>query len=84
MYGRKPPSPEANRKSILLAAVSALTYGLLMIGLARSAQFDPFWPPLATRAVSFVILAPVVVSTRRGLGLSDGRSSSPSGPDSAT
>lgn len=69
--GRRSPSPEANRKSILLAAASALTYGLLMIGLARSARFDPYWPPLVTRGVSVVILSPVVVgSMRRGLGLS--------------
>jgi uncharacterized membrane protein len=68
--GRTAPTPGDYRRSILLAVVSALTYGLLLLGLARSAQYDPYWPPFITRTVSLLILSLVIVSKRQGLGLS--------------
>ena len=67
---RRVPTPGDYRRSILLAVVSALTYGLLLIGIARSAQWDPYWPPFVTRFVSLAILAVVIGSKRQGLGLS--------------
>jgi drug/metabolite transporter (DMT)-like permease len=65
-----PVSAADNRRSIMLAILSAVTYGVLLLGMAGTAQYDPFWPPLVSRTLSVAILSAVIVSRGRGLGLS--------------
>jgi drug/metabolite transporter (DMT)-like permease len=65
--GDRPTS--GGRFSILLALVAAFLFGVVMVGFAVSAQYDPFYPPLVSRTVSAVLIGGVLAARRRPLVL---------------
>lgn len=68
--GRESVSAGDNRRSIMFALLSASTYGILLLGMAGSARYDPYWPPLVSRTLSVAILSAVIAAQGRGLRLS--------------
>jgi drug/metabolite transporter (DMT)-like permease len=61
--------PREQGLSVVLALVAAVCFGAVLVGFARSAQYDALWPPLAGRISSVVVLGGIVVGSRGGLRL---------------
>lgn len=58
-----------SRLAIALAAVAALGFGLLFVGLERAGDEDPFWAILVARATAVVVVGAAALAVRARLEL---------------